>query len=195
MSKKILILNGPGLGGIEQINPQDWPGITLQTIKETCTQECTRLGLEMSFRQSEQDDEIFRIISTDATEYDLLILNPIGHNISDAAKRLKRYHIATKALADQGVRVVEIHMNNIFHKPGNTVTPLQEPGTRIGFICGLGIQSYSLALQSATPAPPRPKEKLAQPKNRILNGPKLNLLCLRKPANYGTDNPEKYTKK
>lgn len=148
MSKKILILNGPGFSDIEYIRQHYSPDITLEKIEKECAAECAKHDFEMSFRQSEHDDEIFGMIATDAVEYDLLIINPMGHYALEASSRLELYRVAIKALALRGVPVIEVYLNNIFQTPDNMIAPLQVPDVQIGFICGLGVQSYSMAIAS-----------------------------------------------
>lgn len=124
----ILILNGPGLAGS-----------TLESIQASCLSRCELSGLNLDFRQTDDKDEMFRWITKDLEDFDALIINPAEFDI---------YHSAIKTIAHLKKPIIEVHMNNIFHPEGEVSKPLQVPEAEIGFICGMRIQSYLLAISA-----------------------------------------------
>lgn len=91
---------------------------------------------------------MFDWISGDAAEFDALIINPIGYYSLEAYEKFEQYRSAIKMIAHLKKPVVEVHLTNIFRHGADLIEPLREPDAQIGFICGLGLHSYLLAIQS-----------------------------------------------
>lgn len=132
----ILILNGPGLADS-----------TLESIRAECSAHCEQPGLNLDFRQTDDEDEMFRWITKDSENIDALIINPVGYSHATSIE-FEMYRSALKATAHFKKPVIEVHMNNIFHADTGVAKPLQVPEAEIGFICGMGIQSYLLAIKA-----------------------------------------------
>lgn len=124
----ILILNGPGLADS-----------TLESIQTSCLSLCEQSGINLDFRQTDDQDEMSRWITNDSANFDALIINPVKFEI---------YQSAIKTIAHFKKPIIEVHMSNIFHPDAEVTKPLQVPEVEIGFICGMGIQSYLLAISA-----------------------------------------------
>lgn len=146
--KSLLILNGPGLDDLRRLDSSFDKALTLARIEEECGKLCAKHGLAMTFRQGNVVSELFDWIARDANEYDALIINPIGYYSYEAYEKFEQYRSAIKMIAHLKKPVVEVHLTNIFRHGADLIEPLREPDAQIGFICGLGLHSYLLAIES-----------------------------------------------
>lgn len=146
--KSLLILNGPGLDDLRRLDSSFDRSLTLAHIESECAKLCAHYGIEMTFRQGNVVSELFDWISRDAAEFDALVINPIGYYSLEAYETFEQYRSAIKMLAHLKKPVVEVHLTNIFRHGADLIEPLREPDAQIGFICGLGLHSYLLAIKS-----------------------------------------------
>lgn len=146
--KSLLILNGPGLDELRRFDSSFDEDLTLERIEEECGKLCRRHDIAMTFRQGNVEKEMFDWIANNGSDYDALIINPIGYYSYEAYEKFEAYRSAIKMLAHLKKPVVEVHITNIFRRGADLITPLREPDAEIGFICGLGLQSYLLAIES-----------------------------------------------
>ena len=142
----ILILNGPGLSDLS-VGGTRYGDLTLDLIRDECSARCEQLGLALDFRQSDDQDEIFRWIAEDSGKFAGLIINPVGYFKSNAVD-FDRYRSAILEVAHLKKPVVEVHMTNIFTAGDKYARPLQAPEAELGFVCGLGLQSYLFAVNA-----------------------------------------------
>lgn len=141
----ILVLNGPGLAG-PGIGGTRYGDLALDDIRDECSSHCRQIGLKLEFRQTDDQDEMLRWISNDSEAFAGLIINPVAHGQSDSVD-LDLYRSALTMVAHLRKPVVEIHITNIF-KNDELTRPLQVPEAEMGFICGLGLHSYLLAINA-----------------------------------------------
>ncbi|MCI0632203.1 MAG: type II 3-dehydroquinate dehydratase [Phycisphaerales bacterium] len=146
--KSLLILNGPGLDDLRRLDSSFDKDLTLDRIESACGELCAHYGIDMTFREGNVVTELFDWIAKDAAEYDALIINPIGYYSYEAYETFEQYRSAIKTLAHLEKPVVEVHLTNFFRHGADLIEPLREPDAQIGFICGLGLHSYLLAIES-----------------------------------------------
>ena len=132
----ILILNGPGLSGS-----------ALGEIEETCRHTCQQSGAGLDFRQSDDETEITRWLEIDAQEFSGIIISPVA-NKEAATFDFERLQAAITSIAHLNIPIIEVHLENIFLTGSNISAPLKVPESDAGFIAGLGIHGYLLAIQS-----------------------------------------------
>lgn len=147
MTCRLLVLNGPGLADLGDYDGNTYGGLTLETIRSACEQLCRNLGIELDFRQTEDQDEMFRWIATDSEAYDGIIINPVGYSRA-ATISFPAYRSAIQVISSLKKPIVEVHINNIFSRSVEMTQPLHEPAGDMGFVCGLGIQSYLLGIRA-----------------------------------------------
>ena len=116
-------------------------------IKQKCATLGQQLGLEVDFHQSNGTKEMCHSITHDSNDYDGLIINPIGCDHSTNVNSTL-FRNALTLIASLKKTVIEVHITNIFLPGTDTTHPLQVPECNIGFISGLGIQSYLLAIKA-----------------------------------------------
>ncbi len=143
----LLILNGPGLGDLSNYDGNSYGPLSLQKIESECADLCNELGIVQSFYQTDDEDEMFRMIVKKSEDFSGLIINPIGYSRA-ASVEFAMYRSAIKMIAHLKKPVVEVHITNIFRQGAEITKPLQEPEGEMGFICGFGLHSYLLAIKS-----------------------------------------------
>ena len=144
-NNKLLIMNGPGLSELSNFNEMGYGHLTLDTVQKKCAETCKIFGLKMDFRQTDDDAELSRFLKEGIEDFDALIINPAGHSQSSSID-LDMYSTVINKITNQGKPVVEVRIENIF-KQGNN-KPLQGPESGVGFVGGLGMHSYVLAIKA-----------------------------------------------
>ena len=142
----ILVLNGPGLSDLS-VGGDRYGDLTLAQIREECAAMCDELGIGLEFRQTDDEDEMFRWIAKDSEHYSALIINPVGY-VKAHMVDFDMYRSAIKMIAHLNKPVIEVHLTNIFRESAELTKPLQGPEGEMGFICGMGIYSYLLGIQA-----------------------------------------------
>lgn len=147
MKNSILVLNGPGLADLGDYDGKACRGSTLTGIRDACEGLCESLALKLDFRQTEDPDEMFRWIAKDSEDFDGVIINPVGCS-RDSTVGHPVYRSAIHMIASLKMPVIEIHVNNIFSQGGEITRPVHEPAGDRGFVCGLGLHGYLLAIRA-----------------------------------------------
>ena len=145
--KTLLILNGPGLADLSDYDGNTYGNLTLAGIQDECLSLCEQLGIKLDFRQTDDEEEMFRFIAKYSEDYDALIINPVGFSRA-ASVQFEMYRMAIKTIAHLKKPVIEVHITNIFREGTEITKPLQAPEGEMGFICGLGVNSYLLAIKA-----------------------------------------------
>jgi 3-dehydroquinate dehydratase-2 len=146
-SNKILILNGPGLADLSNCNEIGYGHLTLDKVREKCLEICEIFGLQMDFRQEDTDAELLSVLIDDSDSFDAFIINPVGHSHSSPINQ-DMYGSVINKISGQNKPVIEIHIENIFRQGSNNHKPLQVAGSSVGFVSGLGMYSYVLAINT-----------------------------------------------
>lgn len=145
--KHVLILNGPGLADPSDFNGNSYGDLNLRDIEEECLQVSQQLGLSTDFRQTEDEETLFRWIADDSKGADGLIINPVGSSRA-ASLNFEQCCSTIRSIAHLKIPVIEVHLENIFLPDSKIEKPIQIPEIEIGLISGLGLQGYGLAIQS-----------------------------------------------
>lgn len=146
VNKTVLILNGPGLAELSAGDDR-YGGVTLKQIQDGCTALCAELGMKLEFRQTDDQDELFRWIASDSEHFDALIINPAGFLKSGSANS-EMFRSAIDMIADTNKPLIEVHLTNIFRQGGERSKPLPGADGQMGFVCGLGLKSYLLGIKA-----------------------------------------------
>lgn len=137
---RIVVLNGPNLNRLGKREPTIYGHETLQDIEHKLEEQAKELQIELSFLQSNREDELIDAIhEADDQAVDGIILNPAAFT---------HYSIALRdAIASVDVPVVEVHISNVHQRESFRATSVTAP-VCIGQITGFGSDGYLLALQS-----------------------------------------------
>jgi len=142
---KLLIINGPGLSDLSELNETVHDGLSLADVKQKCIKTCAGFGLEVDFRQNDDESELLSVLINDINNFDAFIINPAGHSKSSSID-YEAFSIAINKITNQSKPVIEVRIENIFKQ--GTSKPLQGAESGVGFVSGLGKYSYVLAINS-----------------------------------------------
>lgn len=141
--KPVHVLNGANLGMLGTRQPEVYGTGTLADLGGACAATAAELGVELVFRQTDDEATLLGWLHEAATSAGAVVLNPGAWTHYSYAVR-----DAAAIVTDAGVPLIEVHLSN----PG-----AREPfrhtdvivGVATGLIAGFGVQSYRLALQAA----------------------------------------------
>src|SRR4026208_1822588 len=138
--KNILLLNGPNLNLLGARQPEIYGKLTLVQIEKKFRALAKELGVEVDFRQSNSEGELFTWIQQAASQFAALIINPAAYTHTSVAIR--------DAISAVGIPTVEIHLSNIHKRePFRHHSFIAE--VAVGQIAGFGVNSYLLGLRAA----------------------------------------------
>ena len=140
-------MNGPGLSDLSNFNEMGYGHLTLDMVRKKCAETCKILGLKMDFRQTDDETELSRFLIEGIEDFDALIINPVGHSHASSVD-FTIYSSAIKTITRQNKPVIEVHISNIFQQGVENTKPIHVPKCEVGFVSGLGIHSYDLAIRA-----------------------------------------------
>jgi 3-dehydroquinate dehydratase-2 len=137
--KRLMILNGPNVNLLGVREPHIYGTTTLAQIKESCEQNAKRLGLEISFHQSNHEGELVDLIQSARQSADAIIINPAAYSFTSIA-------IIDAIKAFEGP-VLEVHISNI-HARDELHRHSKISSAATAVICGLGPYGYIAAMDA-----------------------------------------------
>jgi 3-dehydroquinate dehydratase-2 len=137
---RILFLNGPNLNLLGQREPEVYGRSTLTDIEAKVRQKAKELGVEVDFRQSNQEGELVTWLQQAKGQFEVIVLNAAAYTHTSVALR--------DAIAAIGVPTIEIHLSNVHAREEFRHKSLIAP-VCYGQICGFGAESYTLALHAS----------------------------------------------
>jgi 3-dehydroquinate dehydratase-2 len=137
--KRLMILNGPNLNLLGVREPHIYGTTTLAQIKDSCDQHAAKLGLTISFHQSNHEGELVDLIQSARQDADAIIINPAGYSFTSVA-------IMDAIKAFDGP-VMEVHISNI-HARDEYHRHSKISFVATGVICGLGPYGYIAAIEA-----------------------------------------------
>jgi len=138
--KKVLILNGPNLNLLGKRQPEIYGKLTLAQIEQKVRMLARELGIEVEFRQSNNEGELVTWIQEAANKFGAIVINPAAYTHTSLAMR--------DAVSALGIPTVEIHISNIHQRePFRHHSFIAE--VAVGQIAGFGVDSYLLGLRAA----------------------------------------------
>lgn len=134
---KIEVINGVNLNMLGTREKNFYGEKTLEQINEQIAEFCKTKNIEVSFYQSNIEGEICERIQQ--SKADAIVLN---------AGAYTHYSIAIRdAIIASNKKVCEVHISNIFAREEFRAKSVIAP-VCVGTICGFGINSYLLAIES-----------------------------------------------
>ena len=134
---KLLILNGPNLNLLGKREPEIYGSTTFLDYFETLNNKFTTVDLE--YFQSNIEGEIIDKIHAVGFEYDGIILNAGAYTHTSVA--------IADAMKGITTPVIEVHISNVHAREEFRHKSFLAPNAK-GVICGFGLLSYDLAIQS-----------------------------------------------
>jgi len=133
----ILVLHGPNLNLLGLREPGVYGIVTLDEINHQLTQEAEKLGVKISFLQSNHEGVLVDAIQGAYSQHQGILINPGAYTHTSVAIR--------DALAGVAIPTVEVHLSNIYRREAfrhhSYIAPIA-----IGQISGFGSDSYRLGL-------------------------------------------------
>lgn len=136
---RLLFINGPN-ANLYGLDPSGTYGReNFGDIAARCQRKATSLGVELDFRQSQDEGEIITWIQRARGVMQGVIINAAGLSYTSIA--------VMDALLTFDGPVIEVHMSNIHRRePFRNKTYTSKAA--VGSICGLGPLGYELAIQA-----------------------------------------------
>jgi 3-dehydroquinate dehydratase-2 len=137
---KILFLNGPNLNLLGQREPEIYGSTTLTAIEAKVRERAKKLGVEVDFRQSNQEGELIAWVHEAKDKFGVIVINAAGYTHTSISLR--------DAIAGVGVPTIEIHISNVHAREEFRHKSLLA-AVCCGQIIGFGVNSYVLAVEAA----------------------------------------------
>jgi 3-dehydroquinate dehydratase-2 len=136
----ILLLNGPNLNLLGTREPEKYGKTTLAEIVSDLTTQAEALNVKMSHLQSNAEHALIDRIHEAKGNVDYIVINPAAFTHTSVALR--------DALLAVSIPFIEVHLSNVHaREPFRHHSYLSDIAA--GVICGLGVDGYSWALQTA----------------------------------------------
>ena len=139
MTHKILILNGPNLNMLGEREPDIYGGDSLEAISVACQHKGQSLGMAVDFLQSNDEGELVGWIQSASEDFSGIVLNAGAYSHTSIA--------ILDALRAVKLPTIEVHLSNIYRRESFRHHSYISQ-VAVGIICGLGSQSYLLALDA-----------------------------------------------
>jgi 3-dehydroquinate dehydratase II len=135
----VLILNGPNLNMLGVREPQIYGRDTLADVEAACLERARAIGMDIDFRQSNNEGELIGWIQEARDLHDGIIINAGAYTHTSIA--------LMDALLTTELPVLEVHLSNIFKREPFRHQSYISLAAK-GVICGLGLDGYIVALDA-----------------------------------------------
>jgi 3-dehydroquinate dehydratase-2 len=139
MAKPIYVLNGPNLNMLGLREPAVYGRESLSDVEKRAKERAKAVGLQIEFRQSNDEGELISWIQEARDKAQGIILNAGAYSHSSIA--------ILDALQAAELPVIEVHLSNIFRREEYRQHSFVSLAAK-GVICGLGPKGYELALEA-----------------------------------------------
>ena len=136
--KTIAILNGPNLDRLGKREPEIYGRATLTDLEAALRAEFGASAKLEFFQTNHEGALLDKIAALADAKVDGLVLNPGGFTHTSVALR--------DALAGSGLRVVEVHISNIYRREAFRHESLTAAAS-LAVISGLGLEGYHAAVR------------------------------------------------
>ena len=136
--KRVVVVNGPNLNLLGKREPNIYGTRTQEDLQQLIEDRASRLGLEVTFFQSNDEGEMIDFLQREGPGSAGIIINPAAF----AHYSLALYD-CLQALA---LPVVEVHISNIHAREEWRSRSVTARAAR-GVITGLGLAGYEFALE------------------------------------------------
>ena len=138
--KQIYIINGPNLNLLGEREPDIYGDTTLEDLENDLKQIVKEndLNVDLVFMQSNSEGEIVDQVQKSGKEAAGLIINAGGLSHSSVS--------ILDSLLSIKIPKIEVHISNLFSREEFRQHSYLSKGVD-GFICGFGINGYTLAIQ------------------------------------------------
>lgn len=135
----VYVLNGPNLNMLGLRQPEIYGRDSLADVEKLCATAADRLGLAISFRQSNHEGDLVDWIQEARSKAAGIVINAGAYTHTSVAL-LDALNAAEKP-------VIEVHLSNIYRRESFRHHSYISPAAK-GVICGFGPKGYVLALEA-----------------------------------------------
>jgi 3-dehydroquinate dehydratase II len=139
MAKPIYVLNGPNLNMLGLREPAVYGREQLADVEARAQGRAKALGLQIDFRQSNDEGKLVDWIQEARDKAQGIIINPGAYSHTSIA--------ILDALQAAELPAIEVHLSNIFRREPYRHHSYISQAVK-GVICGLGANGYELALEA-----------------------------------------------
>lgn len=139
MAKPIYVLNGPNLNMLGLREPAVYGPESLADVEARAQGRAKALGLQIDFRQSNDEGKLVDWIQEARGKAQGIIINPGAYSHTSIA--------ILDALQAAELPAIEVHLSNIFRREPYRHHSYVSQAAK-GVICGLGAKGYELALEA-----------------------------------------------
>ena len=143
--KSLLILNGPGLDRLGEINRELYGSQTLDEVRRMCEDTCAKEGYSADFRQSNDTGQLLEWVIDARDNHAGIIINP-AISTQNEPKIKEAYLAIMHALAHVKLPTIEVHLSNLFIQHGEPRVSYDST-VSLGLISGFGVQGYVMAIK------------------------------------------------
>ena len=136
---KLLIINGPNLNLLGEREQTQYGSKDYKYLEKICQKRAKDLSISLEMKQSNIEGDIVNFIQDARNLYDGIIINAAGYSHTSVAIR--------DALSIFKKPTIELHISNIYKREDFRHKSLIS-AVVTGIICGLGINGYTLAINS-----------------------------------------------
>jgi 3-dehydroquinate dehydratase II len=137
---KVMVIHGPNLNLLGTREKSLYGKTDLNTLNHLLEKKAASLNLELEIFQSNSEGDIVDKINSSLNKVDFIIINPAAYTHTSVAIR--------DALLAVEIPTIEVHLSNIFKREEFRQKSLISD-IALGIISGLGLESYTLALEGA----------------------------------------------
>ena len=136
--RKVMVLNGPNLDQLGTRETEIYGTLTLGEIENLCIEAGEKFGMEIDFRQSNDEAVLIGWLHEAAAAKTFVVFNPAAYT---------HYSIAIRdAAALLTAGLIEVHLSNVMAREKERHTSLLAKHC-LGTISGFGFDSYVLAVE------------------------------------------------
>jgi 3-dehydroquinate dehydratase-2 len=139
---RVMVLNGPNLGRLGVREPEVYGSGTLPDLDAAVSGWAEPLGLEVEFRQTDDESVLVGWLHEAVDAGAHVVLNPAAFTHYSYALR-----DAAAQVTDAGLVLVEVHLSNPLTREAFRHTSVIGP-VATGTVAGFGFDSYRLALEA-----------------------------------------------
>ena len=138
---RIAVLNGPNLNLLGTREPTLYGRESLADVERTLRSVATEVGADVEFAQHNGEGELIDTIHALRGRIDGVVINAGAYSHTSLAIR--------DALTAIEVPFIEVHVTNVYAREPERRHSMLAPAA-VGFVCGLGVYGYELALRGLT---------------------------------------------
>ena len=135
--KKIIIINGPNLNLLGKRDVAIYGNISFEEYFSSLKENYS--DIKLSYFQSNIEGELIDKLQEVGFSYDYILLNAGGYSHTSVS--------ISDAISSIETPVIEVHISNIYSREEFRTKSLLSKNCK-GVICGFGLDSYKLALES-----------------------------------------------